>query len=108
MFSPGDLAAAESCHIQALRIRQHHSVTSWHPEVITSLHSLMLLYIADQKFSIATEYAYEIFKVCQKMHGMGDARTVKAFRKLTELSKRESQGRNFDLNHEHVEKLSSL
>lgn len=108
IISLGDLAAAENCHIQALRIRQRHSVTSWHPEVITSLHNLMILYIADQKFSIATEYAYEICKVCQKIHGMRDARTVKAFRKLTELSKRESQGRSFDLSHEHVERLSSL
>ena len=107
----GDLAAAEENHIQALRIRQRYSVTTWHPEVITSLHNLMMVYIADQKISIATDYAYEVFKVCQKIHGMRDARTVEAFRKLTELSKRASQGRGFDFSlaaHEYVERLSCL
>ena len=71
----------------------------------------MMVYIADQKISIATEYAYEVFKVCLKIHGMRDSRTVKAFRKLTELSKRQSQDDGFDLSavvHEQVERLSSL
>ncbi len=111
MILSGDLAAAEDCHIQALRIRQRHSVTSGHPEIITSLHNLMMVYIADQKFSIATEYAYEVFNVSQKIHGTRDARTVEAFRKLTDLSKHESQGRGFDFSlavHEHVERLSCL
>ena len=111
MFLLGDLAAAEYCHIQALRIRHRHSATSWHPEVITSLHNLKMVYIADQKFAIATEYAYEVFKVCEKIHGNRDPKTVEAFRKLTELSKRESQGRRFDFSlavHEHVERLSCL
>ena len=110
-YDEGDLAAAEDCHIQALRIRHRHFATSCHPEVITSLHNLKMVYIADQKFSIATEYAYEVFQVCQKIHGIRDTRTVEAFRKLTELSKRESQGRSFDFSlavHEHVERLSCL
>ena len=70
-----------------------------------------MVYIADQKFAIATEYAYQLFQVCQKVHGSRDAKTLEAFRKLTELSKRESQGRSFDISlavHEHVERLSCL
>ncbi|XP_028408872.1 uncharacterized protein LOC114531462, partial [Dendronephthya gigantea] len=110
-YDEGDLAAAEDCHTQSLRIRQHHSVTSCHREVISTLHNLMMVYIADQKISKATEYAYDVFKVCEKIHGMRDPRTVKAFRKLTELSKRQSHGQGFDLSaavHEQVERLSSL
>lgn len=71
----------------------------------------MLVYIADQKMSVATEYAYEIFTVCQKIYGLRNTRTIEAFRKLTDLSKRQSKGRCFDFSlpaSEHVERLSSL
>lgn len=111
-YDEGDLAAAEKCHTQALTFaRQHHSVTSSNQHVITSLLNLIRVYVADQEMSTATAYAYEVCKISQKVYGTKDRRTVNAFRRLTELSKRESQGHMYDTSfniYERVERLSSL
>lgn len=110
-YDEGDLANAEKFHTQALGIRQRYAVTSSNPDVITSLVNLIRVYVADQEISTATAYAYEVFKVSQQIYGMKDRRTVSAFERLTELSKRKSEGHSIDIpfnTYEHVERLSCL
>ena len=110
-YDEGDLAAAEKCHAQALCIWQRHSVQSFHPKVITSLHNLMKVYVTDQQMTTATVYAYEVFKISQQFYGLKDPRTVNAFRRVTELSNKAAQGQGFKFSlssYEQVEKLSCL